>query len=192
MSSRFEDQRPTAQAEQAYAETRLHFSEELKQFTASRETVERLEWNFAKAALAANMAASRPTPTEHIILADDGAQWCKSVELMDNIYLCHRPISGGTEYAVVEHFLERGTNEIWNRGWNVVEVLQIFAREQRRSLQIWTDDMTAQVRKFLAEKHGGQELSRVADGFMRQFTTAPSPPHLQSHEPSGRRGLTRS
>jgi len=189
MSSRFEDHRPTAQAEQVYAETRLRFMAELKQFTASREAVERLEWNLAKAALAANMAASRPTPAEQVILADDGAQWCKSVDLMENIYLCHRATAGGPEYAVVRHFPERGTNEIWNWGWNAVEVLRIFAHEQRLSLHIWTDDMTAQIKKFLAEKYGGQEMSRVADGFMQQFTNAVSPQHLQSHEPSGTRDL---
>ena len=27
---------------------------------------------------------------------------------MDNIYLCHRPITGGAEFAVVEHFPARG------------------------------------------------------------------------------------
>ena len=70
------------------------------------------------------MAASKPTPKENIIQADGGGQWHKSVDLMDNICLCHRPITGGAEYAVVEHFPARGTNEIWNRGWNAVEVLK--------------------------------------------------------------------
>ena len=76
---------------------------------------------------------------------------------MENICLCHRPITGGAEYAVVEHFPARGTNEIWNRGWNAVEVLKAFAQEQRQALQVWTEDMTAQVKEFLAEKYPGQD-----------------------------------
>jgi hypothetical protein len=95
---------------------------------------------------------------------------------MDNICLCHRPITGGAEYAVVEHFPARGTNEIWNRGWNAMEVLKVFAQEQRQALQIWTEDMTAQVKEFLVEKYPGQDMSRVADAVMRRFT------HSVSHE----------
>ena len=118
MSNRFDDRRPTALEEQAHAEASQHFAEHLKQFPASREAVERLERDIAKIALAANMAASKPTPKENIIQVDDGEQWHKSVDLMEDICLCHRPISCGAEYAVVEHFPARGTNEILNRGWN--------------------------------------------------------------------------
>ena len=124
MSNRFDDRRPTALEDQVYAEASQHFAEHLKQFPASREAVDRLERDIAKIGLAANMAASKPTLKENFIQADDGAQWHKDVELMDNICLCHRPITGGAEYAVVEHFPARGTNEIWNRGWNAVEVLK--------------------------------------------------------------------
>jgi hypothetical protein len=53
------------------------------------------------------MAIAKPTSKQNVILADDGKQWHKSVELMDNIYLCHRPISYGAEFAVVEHFPAR-------------------------------------------------------------------------------------
>ena len=86
----------------------------LKQFPVSREAVEALERNLLELALAAKMAASKPP--ENVIHDDDGMPWHKSVDLMDNIFLCHRPITGGTEYAVVEHFPAHGTNEIWNRG----------------------------------------------------------------------------
>jgi hypothetical protein len=107
MSNRFDDRRPTVLEEQAHAEAREHFAEHLKQFPASREAVERLERDMARIALAANMAASK-TPQGNPIQTDDGKQWHKSVDLMDNIYLCHRPITGGAEYAVVEHFPARG------------------------------------------------------------------------------------
>ena len=96
MSNPFEHRRPTELEDKAHAEAVRHFAEHLKQFPASREAVERLERDIAKIALAANMAAARPTPQQNIILADDGAQWHKNVELMENIHLCHRPIS----YAV--------------------------------------------------------------------------------------------
>jgi hypothetical protein len=71
----------------------------------------------------------------------------------------------------VEHFPARGTNEIWNRGWNAGEVLKAFTHEQRQVLQVWAEDMTAQVKEFLAEKFPGQDLSRVADVFVHKCTT---------------------
>jgi hypothetical protein len=87
------------------------------------------------------------------------------------IHLCHRPISYAAEYAVVEHFPARGTNEIWNRGWNAGEVVKQFTQQQRQALLLWTEDMTAQVREFLSEKFPGQNLSRVADAFIHKCTT---------------------
>jgi hypothetical protein len=43
--------------------------------------------------------------------------------------------------------------------------------DERKALQIWTEDMTAQVREFLTEKYPGQDMSRVADSFVHKFTT---------------------
>jgi hypothetical protein len=189
MSNRFDDRRPTALEEQAYAEARQHFTEHLKQFPVNREAVERLERDAAKIALAANMAAAKPTAKQNVIQADDGAQWHKSVDFMENIHLCHRPISYGAEYAVVEHFPARGTNEIWNRDWNEVEVLKAFAQEQRQALQIWTEDMTAQVKEFFGGKYPGQDISRVADSFMHRFTHAVSQQHTQAHEQNHSPGI---
>jgi hypothetical protein len=182
MNNPFEHRRPTELEDKAHAEAVRHFAEHLKQFPASREAVERLERDVAKIALAANTAASKPTPKENIIQADDGKQWHKSVDLMENILLCHRPISYGAEYAVVEHFPARGTNEILNRGWNTTEVVKQFAQQQRQALQLWTEDMTAQVKEFLSEKYPGQDLSRVADAFVHKCTTqAVSQKHSLTH-----------
>jgi hypothetical protein len=86
---------------------------------------------------------------------------------------------------VVEHFPARGTNEIWNRGWNAGEVLKSFAQGQRQALQIWTEDVTAQVREFLSEKFSGHDLSRVADAFIHKCTTqtvSQNHSHNHSHE----------
>ena len=182
MSNPFEHRRPTELEDKAHAEAVRHFAEHLKQFPASREAVERLERDADKIALAANRAAAKPTPKEKVIQADDGRQWHKSIDLMGDIHFCHRPISYGAEYAVVEHFPARGANEIWNRGWNAVEVLKAFAQEQRQALQIWTDDVSAQVREFLSEKFPGQDLSRVADAFIHKCATqAVSPKNTLTH-----------
>jgi hypothetical protein len=61
MSNQLHDRRPTALEEQAYTEARCIFAEYLKQLPVSREAVERIERNVVKLALAANMAASKPT-----------------------------------------------------------------------------------------------------------------------------------
>jgi len=185
MSNPFEHRRPTEQEDKAHAEAVRHFAEHLKQFPVGREAIERLERDVAKIALAANMAAAKPTPQPKVILADDGAQWHKIVDLMDNIHFCYRPISYGAEYAVVEHFPARGTNEIWNRGWNAGDVLKSFTHEQRQALQLWTEDMTAQVKEFLAEKFPGQDLNRVADALIHKCTTQAvfqKPSVTHSHE----------
>jgi hypothetical protein len=190
MSTRFDDRRPTELEDKAHAEAVRHFAEQLRQFPASRSAIDRLERDIAKIGLAANMAASKPMPTETVIRADDSADWHKSVELMENIFLCHRPITGGAEYAVVEHFPARGTNEIWNRGGNAAEVLRMFAQEQRQALLVWTEDMSAQVKEFLAEKFPGQDMSRVADSFMHRLTRAGSQQQSQSDGQKHSRGVS--
>lgn len=172
MSSRHDDHRPTELEDKAHAEALRHFAEQLKLFPICREAVERLERNLSIMALAANMAATKPG--DKTIQTDDGVQWHKSVELMDNISLCYRLISDGAEYGVVEHFPQRGLHEVWNRGRNAVEVLRMFAHEERQALEIWTEDVKAQVKELLAEKYPGQDMSRVADGFMHRFIHAVS------------------
>jgi hypothetical protein len=83
---------------------------------------------------------------------------------------------------VVEHFPAHGTNEIWNRGWDAVQVLKIFAKEQRQALEFGTEDMVARTVEFLAEKYSGQDLSYLTDSLKQQFNDATSPQHAQTHE----------
>jgi hypothetical protein len=192
MNNPFEHRRPTELEDKAHAEAVRHFAEHLKQFPASREAVARLERDADKIALAANRAAAKPTPKENVIQADDGKQWQKSVDLMENIHFCHRPISYGAEYAVVEYFPARGTNEILNRGWNTPEVLKAFTQGLREALQVWTEDVTAQVKEFLSEKFPGHDLNRVADAFIHKCTTqAVSQKHelTHNHEQNHSRGM---
>jgi len=167
-NSQFNDCRPSKLEEQAYAEARNQFAESLKQFPTSRDAIRKLEGNLATMALAMNMAAARPS-SESVIQTDDGLQWHKDAVLFDNIFVCHRRTDTGVEYAVVEQF-SNGSNEIRTKGWNAVEVLRVFTWEQKHALQVWTDDLNAQVKEFLAEKYPGQDMSRVADGFMQRFT----------------------
>lgn len=166
----FTNRRPTEQEDKAHVETVRRFAEDMKQFAVSRGAVKHLERDSAKTALAV-IAASQQPPQGNPILTDDGAHWHKSVDLFDNTSACHRPITNGVEYAVVEHFPTTGRNELWNRGRDAEQVLKSFAHDLRQALQTWTEDMTAQVKEFLAEKHSGHDMARVADSIMHKFAT---------------------
>jgi hypothetical protein len=167
-ASQFNDRRPTPLEEQAHAEVRTHFAEHLKQLPASQGAIKTLERNLSTIALTVNMAAARSSPSDSSLRADDGSHWHKGAVLFDNIVACHQHTEAGVEYAVVEQF-PNGRNEIWTQGRNAVEVLRNFAGEQKRALQIWTDDLAARVKEFLGEKYPGQDMSRVADGFMHRL-----------------------
>jgi hypothetical protein len=121
------------------------------------------------------MAASKPA--EHVIQVDAGVVSYRDVDLMDNIYLCHRPMARGMEYAVVEHYFAHGTNEIWNRGWDAVQVLKTFANEQRQALEFGTEDMMTHITEFLAETYSGQNLSYLSNRFRHIFNEATSSRH---------------
>jgi hypothetical protein len=157
---------PTELEDKAHVEVVRHFAEHLKQIPVSRDVIKHLERGLAQTALAVNMSASRPTTPGNAILTDDSAQWHQGVDLFDNISVRHCVTGTGPEYAVVEHFPANGRNEVWNSGRNAVEVLKAFAQNQRQALQVWTEDMTAQVKEFLVEKYPGQDMSRVSDAFI--------------------------
>ena len=169
-NNQFNDRRPTSLEEQAYAEARQHFAEHLKQFPASRAAIGHLEKNLTTMALAVNMTTSRTAPSKTCIQTNDGASWYKSLDLMENVCACYRSTTAGPEFAVVEQLPSGDAQEVVTRGRNAVNVLQAFAREQQHALQIWTEDVAAQVREHLAEKYPGHDMSRVADGFMHRFT----------------------
>lgn len=177
----FTNPHPTELEDKAHVETVRHFAEDMKQFAVSRSAVKHLERDSAKTVLAVIAASQRP-PQGNPILTNDGAHWNKSVDLFDSARACHRPIIDGMEYAVVEHFPTTGRNELWNRGRDAEQVLKSFAHDLRQALQTWTEDMTAQVKEFLAEKYPGHDMARVADSFMHKFTTrALSKRHTITH-----------
>lgn len=91
-----------------------------------------------------------------------------------------------TEFAVIERFAT-GTNEIWTKGRNVIDVLKAFTHDQRQALQIWTEDMAVQVKEFLAEKYPGHDMTRIAENFLHRFTEADlqNCPHIKRRIVSG-------
>jgi len=94
----FNNRRPTEIEDQAHVEAVRHFAEPLKQFPTSRDAVKHLERDVAKTALAVLAASQRP-PQGNPLLTTDGSQWHESIHLFDNIFVCHRPLANGTEYA---------------------------------------------------------------------------------------------
>jgi hypothetical protein len=180
LRNRFNNCRAATLEAQAQNEAERLFAEYLKLFPVSREAVELLERNLLKLARAAKMAASKPA--KNVIQIDAGVAWHRDVDLLDNIFLCHRPMSERTEYAVVEYFPANGTNEIWNQGWDAVQVLNTFAKEQRQALDLGTEDMVTHITEFLAEKYSGQDLSYLSDRYRHHFNDATSSWPRQSHE----------
>jgi hypothetical protein len=170
--SRFDDNYHKALEEEVYIEMSQRFADDLKLSPVNQAAIARLEQKLTVVALAANMAASKPM--ENIIQADDGMNWHKDIDILDNIYLCHRAFTDGTEYAIMEYFPRLGMYEIWNRSRNALDVLQVFTQEQRQALEIWKEDLTAQIRAFLLIEYPNQDMNHVAEGFMQRFVKPPS------------------
>ena len=165
-------QRPTELHEKANAEAMTVFAEHLKQFKADCENLHTLERNLPATTDAATKAALQLSG--RAIQADDGTEWQHNVELMKNVSLCHRHTAAGLEFAVVESLpLKSGERkEVLNSGHDAQEVLLTFTRDQRQVLQVWKDDVTAQVREHLAKKYPHQDLIIVAESFDIKLTRA--------------------
>jgi hypothetical protein len=156
-------QRPTELHEKANAEAMIVFAEHLKQFKADCENLHNLERNLPATADIAFKTALQSSG--RAIQADDGTEWQHTIELMKNVSFCHRRTAAGLEFAVVESLpLKSGERkEVLNSGHNAQEVLQTFAHDQRQVLRVWKDDVTAQVRENLAEKHPHQDMGIVVE-----------------------------
>jgi hypothetical protein len=170
MSRRFDDSQIPAPEEHIYAEGKVHFADYLKRFTAYREAVERLERNLSIMAVEASIAASSSSSQDTFFQTDDGLKWHRDVALMKHIHLCHRSLADETEYAAVEYFPSHNRHEIWNRARDAVDVVRTFALEQRNALQIWKEDLKAQVRGFLTGKYLGQDLGQKPEIFASRLT----------------------
>jgi hypothetical protein len=158
-------EKPTALQEQAYTEANQHFAEHLKQFKANCDAIHNIESNLPATASDAYRAALQSSG--RIIQTDDGTQWQHAVDITKITSVCHRRTSAGLEFAVVECLtLKSGEmKDVLNSGHDASEVLQTFARDQRQILILWKNDVTAQIRERLEEKHPHQDMSIVVESF---------------------------
>jgi hypothetical protein len=163
-------ERPTPLQEQAYTEARQQFAEHLKQFMANCDALHNIETNLLVTTNDVSKAARQESG--RIIQTDDGTQWQHDVDLTRTTSVCHRHTPAGLEFAVVESLpLKSGEIiDVLNRGNDATEVLQKFARDQRQVFKVWKDDLTAQVREYLAEKYPRQDMSIVTESFEIKLT----------------------
>jgi urease gamma subunit len=158
-------QRPTPLHEQANAEAIQHFAEHIKQFKANCDALHSIEGNPSVTASDASRAALQSSG--RIIQTDDGTQWQHAADLTGITSVCHRRTAAGLEFAIVECLpLKSGEiRDVLNSGHDVREVLQEFARDQRQVLNLWKEDVIAQVREHLDEKYPHQDMGIVVESF---------------------------
>ena len=158
-------EKPTALQEQAYTEARQQFAEYLKQFKANCDAIHHIESHLPAIANDAFRAALQSSG--RVIQTDDGTQWQHAVDLTKISSVCHRHTSSGLEFAVVECLpLKSGEmKDVLNSGQDASEVLQTFTRDQRQVLNLWKNDVKAQVREYLEEKYPHQDMNIVVESF---------------------------
>src|SRR5208337_2507799 len=158
-------ERPTPLQEQANAEARQHFAEHLNQFKANCDAIHNIESNLPATTNDVSRAALQSSG--HIIQTDDGTQWQHAVDLTKITSVCHRHTPAGLEFAVVEclPLKSREMKDVLNSGRDASEVLQTFARDQREVLNLWKNDVTAQIREHLEEKYPHQDMGIAVKSF---------------------------
>jgi len=158
-------ERPTPLHEQANTEAMQHFAEHLKQFKANCDALHGIEANLPVTANDAARAALQSSG--RIIQTDDGAQWQHAVDLTEITSVCHRRTPAGLEFAIVECLpLKSGKKkDVLNSGHDAREVLQVFMRDQRQVLNLWKEDVKAQVREHLDEQYPRQDMGIVVESF---------------------------
>jgi hypothetical protein len=179
--------RPTPLQEHANTEAMQHFAEHLKQFKANCGALHSIEANLSVTANNASRAALQFSG--HIIQTDDGAQWQRAVDLTEITSVCHRRMAAGLEFAVVECLpLKSGEKkDVLNSGHDAREVLQAFTRDQRQVLNLWKEDVKAQVREHLDEKYPRQDVGIVVESFVIKMARAIS--ETRMHAQSQSRGI---
>jgi len=158
-------ERPTPLHEQANTEAIQHFAEHLKQFKANCAALRSIECNLSTTANDALKSALLSPGC--IIQTDDGTQWQHDLDLSNVTSVCHRRTAAGLEFAIVECLpLKSGEmKEVLNSGSNVRDVLRAFAHDQRQVLNLWKEDVKAQVREHLDEKYPRQDMGIVVESF---------------------------
>ena len=110
--------------------------------------------------------------------AGDRSPWEVCASLMrlnqNEVLLCKRVGEHGFEYAVIDHSTSasayakaRGPAEVLRTGDNPRQVLRDFMRGEREALQLMVNDITANVRVFIAERFPKQDLRRVVNEITR-------------------------
>jgi len=180
-------ERPTPLQEQANREAMQHFAEHLNQFKTNCGALHGIECNLSVTANDALKSALRPPG--RVIQTDDGTQWQHDVDLSNVTSICHRRTTADLEFAVIEclPLKSREIKEALNSGHNVREVLQAFTRDQRQVLNLWKDDVKAQVREHLGEKYPCQDMGIVVESFEIKMSRAIS--ETRMHAQSQSRGI---
>jgi urease gamma subunit len=158
-------QKATALEEAANAEAMTVFAEHMNQFKGVCNVFRDIESNLPAIGNDAFKAAL--LSPGRVIQTDDGTQWQHDLDLTKITSVCHRRTAAGLEFAIVECLpLKSGeVKDVLNSGHNVRDVLQVFMHNQRQVLNLWKEDVKAQVREHLDEKYPGQDLNIVAESF---------------------------
>lgn len=158
-------QKPTELHEKANADAMIVFAEHMNQFKGVCDVLRDIESNLPAIGNDAFKAALLSPGC--VIQTDDGKQWQHDLDLSKITSICHRRTAAGLEFAIVECLpLKSGEmKSVLNSGHNVREVLQSFLRDQRQVLNLWKDDVKAQVREHLDEKYPHQDMGIVVESF---------------------------
>jgi len=131
---------------------------------------------------ARNLGALDPqSQTTHTGLPDsvgDRSPWEVCTSLMqlnrNEVLLCKRVCEHGLEYAVIDqspvasaYAKAHGPLEVLRTGDNPRQVLRDFLHNERETLQLMVNDITANVRLLIAERFPKQDLRRVVNEITR-------------------------
>src|ERR1019366_1157189 len=108
----------------------------------------------------------------------DRSPWevCTSLMRLNHseVLLCKRACEHGLEYAVIDHSpvasayaKVRGPLDVLRTGDNPRQVLRDFLRSERETLELMTNDITANVRLLIEERFPKQDLRRVVNEITR-------------------------
>jgi urease gamma subunit len=163
---------PTEQEEQVAAETNAVFAEQTNQFKAICNAIHNVENNLS--AIGNNALKAALLSPGHVIQMDDGTEWQHGLDLSNITSICHRRTAAGLEFAVIEclPLQSREMTEVLNSGQNVRDVLREFIHDQKQVLNLWKDDVKAQVKEYLDENYPHQNMNIVVESFEIKMSRA--------------------
>ena len=149
------------------------FAEHLKQFKANCDVLHSIE-NGNPAVMANDASGAALHSSGRAIQTDDGVQWQHAVDLTEVTSVCHRRTAAGLEFAIVECLpLKSGEKkDVLNSGLDAQEVLQAFTRDQRQVLNLWKEDVKAQVREHLDQQYPRRDMGLGVESFVLYMARA--------------------